>query len=339
MASPDFTTQHHETARHRTAYLEAGPADGPLLIFVHGWPELSIIWRPQMEHFAAAGWRCVAPDMRGYGGSSVPTNAAAYAIRETVADMIELHDALGGSPAVWVGHDWGSPTVWGLASHHPERCRGVVNLTVPYFARGFAMPNFVPLVDRELYPEDEYPVGQWDYWLWYREHFGDATWQFEANVEVVAASFFRRGTPTDVGQRAASASVRVQGGWLSAQIQGPKVERDTAMLSQEDYDTIVAALRQSGFHGGTAWYLNDQDNLAYANEAPNFGRLRMPVLFLHAAWDQICSTAHSRLADPMREDCTNLTETTIEAGHGLMLEAPAAVNQAIAEWLAARGLH
>ena len=91
------------------------------------------------------------------------------------------------------------------------------------------------------------------------------------------------------------------------------------------------------FEGATAWYLNDQDSLAYANEAPNFGRLTLPVLFLHSAWDQICSTAHSRMADPMREDCLNLTEVTIEARHGLMLEAPAAVNAAIAEWLTARG--
>ena len=200
------------------------------------------------------------------------------------------------------------------------------------------MPNFVPLVDRTLYPEDKYPVGQWDYWLWYREHFSEATSQFEANVDVVAASFFRRGTPRDVGRPAVSASVREQGGWLSAKTQGPKVARDTAMLSPEDYDLIVASLRKSGMRGATAWYLNDQDNLAYANEAPNFGRLTLPVLFLHAAWDQICSTAHSRLAEPMREDCTNLTEVTIEAGHGLMLEAPTAVNQAIADWLTMRNL-
>ena len=122
-------------------------------------------------------------------------------------------------------------------------------------------------------------------------------------------------------RRAVSSEARAQGGWLSAKTQGPKVARDTTMLSPEDYSTIVAALRTSGLRGGTAWYLNDQDNIAYANEAPNFGRLTLPVLFLHAAWDQICSTAHSRLADPMREDCLNLTEATIEAGHGLMLEA------------------
>ena len=87
------------------------------MIFIHGWPELGILWRAQLRHFAAVGWRCVAPGMRGYGGSSVPTSIAAYAVRELLDDMAELHEALGGEPAIWIGHDWGSPVAWGMASH------------------------------------------------------------------------------------------------------------------------------------------------------------------------------------------------------------------------------
>ena len=63
------------TARHTSFYLECGPADGPLLVFLHGWPELSISWRHQLPCFAAMGFRCVAPDMRGYGRSSSPSRA------------------------------------------------------------------------------------------------------------------------------------------------------------------------------------------------------------------------------------------------------------------------
>lgn len=158
-----------KTFRHGTAWIEAGPEQGPLMILLHGWPELGLVWRAQIHHFAERGWRCVAPDMRGYGRSSKPSSVAAYGVRELVADMLELHDALGGSPAIWVGHDWGSAVVWAVASHHGERCRAVANLCVPYFARGFALPNLIPLIDREVYLEDRYPVGQWDYWLYYRE--------------------------------------------------------------------------------------------------------------------------------------------------------------------------
>ncbi len=200
------------TARHRTAWIEAGPADGRLMIFIHGWPELSLVWRAQIEHFAAAGWRCVAPDMRGYGGSSVPDSIAAYAVRELVADMIELHEALGGKPAIWVGHDWGSAVAWAMASHHVERCRGVVNLCVPYLSRGLALPNVVPLVDRALYPADEYPVGQWDYWLFYREHFSRAAQDFEADVAATLSLLYRTATSEAVGKPAFSAALRARGG-------------------------------------------------------------------------------------------------------------------------------
>ena len=72
--------------------------------------------------------------MRGYGRSSVYRRHEDYALEHSVADMLELLDALGREKAVWVGHDWGSPVVWSLASHHPERCCGVANLCVPYLA-------------------------------------------------------------------------------------------------------------------------------------------------------------------------------------------------------------
>ena len=333
-----LTTHHTESARHRTQWLEAGPTDGPLLIFVHGWPELGVLWRAQMEHFAAQGWRCVAPDMRGYGGSSVPARASDYAVREIVADMTELHDALGGAPAVWVGHDWGSPIVWNLAAHHAGRCRGAVNLCVPHLARGFALPNLVPLVDRDLYPLDPYPVGQWDYFLFYRENFARAASDVEADSAATIAALYRSGSPDAVGQPAITSNIRAQDGWFGPARRAPVVPRDTALLSQSDYDALVAAFAATGWSGANAWYLNDAANLAYAGEAPHFGRLTLPVLFLHAAWDTVCDTVHSRLADPMRADCADLREVTIEGGHELQLERPAEVNAAIETWLDAKNL-
>ncbi len=307
------------------------------MIFLHGWPELGLVWRPQLKHFAAAGWRCVAPDMRGYGGSSVPDAIAAYAVRELATDMVELHDALGGQPAVWVGHDWGSAVAWAMASHHPERCRGVVNLCVPYLAQGLAVPIVLPLVDRALYPVDQYPVGQWDYWLFYREHFGRAAREFEADAEATLGLLYRTTSSEAVGKPAFSASIRANGGWFGAARRAPATPRDEALLGQADFDALVAAFRTTGFAGADAWYLNDAANLAYAAEAPNFGRLTLPALFLHAAWDTVCDTVRSRLADPMREDCADLTEVTIEAGHELMLEHSDQVNSAIAEWLRRSG--
>ena len=120
-----FAVTEHvaQSARHSTFYLACGPVDGPPMIFVHGWPELSSSWRHQLPCFGALGFRAIAPDMRGYGGSSVYPRHEDYALEHAVADMLELLQSLGRERAVWVGHDWGSPVVWSLASHHPEPAR------------------------------------------------------------------------------------------------------------------------------------------------------------------------------------------------------------------------
>jgi pimeloyl-ACP methyl ester carboxylesterase len=101
------------------------------MMFLHGWPELSLIWRAQMEAFADDGWHCVAPDMRGYGGSSAPVTTNADTNEQVVADMADLHDHLGRRPAIWIGHDWGSVIVGAMVAHHPERSRGAVLVSVP----------------------------------------------------------------------------------------------------------------------------------------------------------------------------------------------------------------
>src|SRR5690606_20240591 len=120
------------TGGHTTSFLASGPEDGPLVVFVHGWPERSLSWRHQLPALGALGFRAVAPDMRGYGGSTVYERLEDYAQELVVGDVVGLVDALGRERATFVGHDWGSPTVWNLASHHPQRCHGVASLCVPY---------------------------------------------------------------------------------------------------------------------------------------------------------------------------------------------------------------
>ncbi len=168
--------------RHTSFYLGCGPDDATPIIFVHGWPELSLSWRHQLACLGNLGFRAIAPDMRGYGRSSTYPTHADYALEHSVTDMLELLDSLGRDRAIWVGHDWGSPVVWSIASHFPERCFGVANLCVPYLAAGFAPINLVPLIDRDVYPESEYPVGQWDYQLFYEQDFPKTCHDFEANI-------------------------------------------------------------------------------------------------------------------------------------------------------------
>lgn len=334
---PFPVTEHvAKTKRHTTAYLACGAVDAPLINFLHGWPELSISWRHQLPVFAELGFRCVAPDMRGYGRSSVYGQHADYAVENIVCDMIELMDSLGREKAVWVGHDWGSPVVWDIASHHPGRCHGVASLCVPYLPKGFAPVNFLPLVDRALYPENEFPAGQWEYQLFYQENFPAACASFEANPRDTVKALFRKGDAAARGKPAFTALIRRQGGWFGGTGRAPDVPMDADLLTEADLAAYAAALERNGFFGPDSWYMNHDRNVAYSAKSINGGRLNLPVLFLHAANDLVCDTMGSRLAEPMREYCADLTEVVIQSGHNMAQECPVGVNAALAKWLASK---
>ena len=325
-----------KTARHTTFYLSCGAASATPVVFVHGWPELSISWREQLPAFAALGFRAIAPDMRGYGRSSVYPRHEDYALEEIVADMVELLGALGAKKAIWVGHDWGAPVVWSIAQHHPDLCHGVANLCVPYQPEGFTVETSAPLADRDVYPPDRFPAAQWDYQLFYRENFAAAVAGFEGDVGATVRALFRSGNPSGKGKPSPTAFVRANGGWLRGRTSAPDVPRDPALLSEEDERRYVAALERNGFFGPCSWYMNWNANLAYAARAKANWRLRMPVLFLHGAYDYVCETLVSRLADPMRANCDNLIEATIASGHWMAQERPVEVNAALAKWLGAQ---
>ncbi len=328
-------TEHAtKTNRHTTFYLAAGPANGPLVIFIHGWPELSISWRHQLPALASLGFRAIAPDMRGYGRSSVPSRHEDYAQEHIVRDMIELIDSLGREKAVWVGHDWGSPVAWNVASHHPERTEAVASLCVPYYTFDRGFEHTLTLVDRKLYPADEFPYGQWDYMRYYEESFAEAIAPMDANVENFLKIAFRKGNPDGEGQRAITSTARRSHGMLGPQI--PDLPRDGDVLTDEDLSVYVSALRRNGFFGPSSWYMNHVRNAAYGKAAKNDGYLDMPALFLNARYDYVCECTHSRLAEPMRAHCRNLTEVTIRSGHWMAQEKPLEVNAELVKWLATK---
>jgi pimeloyl-ACP methyl ester carboxylesterase len=129
--------------------------------------------------------------------------------------------------------------------------------------------------------------------------------------------------------------VVANGGWFGDAHRAPPVPGGS-LLSDADLAEVIGGLAAHGFRGPCAWYRNDAANIAYADEAPDGGRLAMPVLFVHGTWDATCDTVHTRLADPMRDACADLTEVTVDAGHDVMLERPDEVNAALEAWLTGR---
>ncbi len=114
----------------------AGPENGRLVIFLHGFPEFWYGWNKQIPYFAQAGYRVIAPDQRGYNLSDRPAGIAAYRIEELAQDVVELIGAAGRQSAVIVGHDWGGIVAWWLAKHFPEKVEKLVVLNAPH---GMAM--------------------------------------------------------------------------------------------------------------------------------------------------------------------------------------------------------
>jgi pimeloyl-ACP methyl ester carboxylesterase len=126
----------------RLHYVEAGT--GPLVVLLHGFPEFWYAWRHQIPALADAGFRVVAPDLRGYNASDKPPRVRDYRPRVLVQDVADLIVALGAGSAAVAGHDWGGALAWLLAMQHPERVERLVVLNAPHpnrFLKGLSSPG------------------------------------------------------------------------------------------------------------------------------------------------------------------------------------------------------
>lgn len=332
--SIDAITQHvFEAQDHRTFYRASGPDTGTPIIFVHGWPELSLSWRHQLTALGALGFRCIAPDLRGYGRSTVYSRHSDYALENIVGDMLALADSIGIDRAIWIGHDWGSPVVWAIASHHPDRCHGVASLCVPYRTLDLGIDAVLDLVNRDRYPEDTYPAGQWEYMRFYEENFDDARRVFEANPLNTVKLLFRKGDPDGFGLPAMTAMTRTIGGFFGGVDEAPDTHGDTDVVSDEELREYAHHLEQNGFFGPGSYYMNHAPNAVYGANVERTV-LDMPVLFVGAQYDYVCDTVTSDLSVPMREHCTDLTERLVYSGHWMAQERPRELNAILAQWLA-----
>ena len=115
----------------------SGPPGRPVLMFLHGFPEGAFVWDALLTHFARpehGGYRCVAPNLRGYGGSSAPREVSDYRAKHLIGDLLALMEKESGSAplAALVAHDWGGAVAWGLASQHPQRLRRLAIINSPH---------------------------------------------------------------------------------------------------------------------------------------------------------------------------------------------------------------
>jgi pimeloyl-ACP methyl ester carboxylesterase len=150
---------------------------GPAVVLCHGFPEFAYSWRRQIPALAAAGFRVIAPDQRGYGGSDAPAPVEAYDLEHLTGDLVALLDALGLERAVFAGHDWGGFVAWAMPVLHPDR-------TVPFPTTGFL---------RQLFSDDEKL-----YILWFQPE-GVAEGVLDRHPRLVFEKMIRGGVPSRRG--------------------------------------------------------------------------------------------------------------------------------------------
>ncbi len=132
LADIDVREGYAELGEVRLHYVEAGPLDGPPVVLLHGFPDFWYSWRHQIPPLAAAGFRAIAPDMRGYNLSSKPADISAYEARRLAGDIRALIRERGLERACVAGHDWGAAVAWVLAMRHPETVERLAILNVPH---------------------------------------------------------------------------------------------------------------------------------------------------------------------------------------------------------------
>ena len=322
-----------KSARHTSSYLSAGPVDGPLVMFFHGWPELSYSWRHQLKYFSEKGFHVIAPDMRGYGESTVHKNKADYSQREIVKDMVELFQSFNKDNVIIIGHDWGSETAWSMARHYPGLVKAVASLCVPYamLELDVSESSLEKLINRNTYPKDLYPYGQWDYQVFYMKDFDKACADMDSDPYKMIKFVFRSGDPNTAGMPYPTSIITKNNGWLPEGGELPDIPIDNKILNEEDARKYAGYLEKNGFFGPNSWYVNHQDNKAFAEEADSI--IDMPSLFIHATYDYVCDTTSTGAADKMREKCKNLTEKRIDSGHWMAQEKPEELNLILENWL------
>ncbi len=294
---------------------------GPLVMMIHGWPELWYSWRHQIKPLAAAGYRVVVPDVRGYGGSDKPHSIEAYDMRTMMADLIGLMDTLGEEKAILVGHDWGAPICWNTAALHPERVAAVAGLSVPYRKRGN-----VPSIDiwRQLYQDKFF------YQVYFQEE-GIAERELEADVRVSLRKIYY-----SISGDAPSLDSWVQRSPTSTLLEAfIDPEPFPQWLTSADLDYFVANFEAGGFHGPINRYRNQERDFA---DLPEMGvkPVHQPSCFIAGSKDVVRRfvPGMDAYAEP-GANCTDLRFSHIieDAGHWVQQEAPEDVNEALLRFL------
>ena len=288
--------------------------DGPLVLFCHGFPDTWRGWRQQMEAVAAAGYRAIAVDMRGYGRSSAPTDGARYTPFHTVGDLVGLLTQLGLPSATIVGHDFGANVAWNAAMMRPDLFTAVFGISLPFLPPGG--PNFL---------EELRAAGRTDYYMFAQmAPEADDEWADAART-IPGALYWASATPPEAERWSPFDPKR--------KMNRPAPVACPPWADEADVAHTVAEFARTGFHGGLNYYRAIPATLELS--APFAGSVvRQPSFFLIGKADGV-NEVRRTTTEGLRRSLPGLRgHLELDAvGHWVPKEAPAATNVALLEFL------
>lgn len=304
----------------RMAVYEAGPKTGTPVVLCHGFPELAYSWRHQIRDLAAAGFRVLAPDQRGYGLSDRPEPIDAYDMTHLTADLAGMLDAFGIEKAVFAGHDWGGFVVWQMPVLHPSRVAGVIGLNTPHLPR----PPMDPIaLMRAAYGEDMYIV--------YFQQPGVADRVLAADPGKTIRFFMRRWTMS-VAEYDARPAEEKRLALVHALQMDEKLWPGEPFLNAEELAFYTETFARTGFTGGINWYRNFTRNWRLSEGQDQ--TVRVPALMIMAENDIVLRPA---LADGMEALVPDLEKHLVrDCGHWTQQEKPEETSRVMIEWLKRR---
>jgi pimeloyl-ACP methyl ester carboxylesterase len=302
----------------RLRVYDAGPPDAPLVILAHGFPELAFSWRHQIPVLAAAGYRVLAPDQRGYGGSSRPELVEAYDIAALTGDLVGLMDAVGAERAAVVGHDWGAVVAWSTPLLHPGRVAAVAGLSVPPVPR-----PLTPVTEalRRIFGDNFF------YMLYFQEP-GEA----DAEMDADPRRSMRRMLGGMRAPKDAQAALRMVAPGPEGFIDRlPEPDRLPDWLTNADLDHYVAEFSRTGFTGALNWYRNYERNWDITAH-PAAETISVPALFVGGTDDPVLTftktdRAREVVKGPYRQVMLD------GAGHWIQQERPDEINAELLAFL------
>ncbi len=300
-------------------YAECG--SGPTVLFCHGWPESWYSWRHQMLALAAAGYRCIAPDMRGYGGTDAPLDIEQYTLLDLVGDMVSLLRELEAKDTVVVGHDWGAPVAWHCALLRPDLFRAVVGMSVPWALRGKI--DLLSSLEKH---------GITRFYMQYFQTPGVAEAELERDVRKSLSLVYFNSSGDQPDAEKSFAVLPPAGGFLDNKM---APAQPLTWLTENDLAWFTGEFTRTGFRGGLNWYRNLTRNWRLTS-AWQSQPIRQPSMFIAGSRDSVLKFPASKAqieSFPKSLPGIRGTHVLEGAGHWIQQERAAEVNRLLLEFL------